>query len=77
MSGDLNLQHNFLERLREKEIPVTVYLKNGVQIRGLVDDYDSYVIALKADGDLQVLMKKGITTIEPDEKVEDYFPEEY
>ncbi len=77
MSGDLNLQHNFLEKLRENEIPVTVYLKNGVQIRGLIDDYDNYVIALNADEDLQVLMKKGITTIEPDERVEGYFPEEY
>ncbi len=77
MSDNLNLQHNYLEKIKEEEIEVTVYLKNGVQITGKLEDYDEYVISIRDNGGLQMIMKKGITTIEPAQSIKNYFPEKF
>ncbi len=77
MSDNLNLQHNYLEKIKEEEIEITVYLKNGVQINGKLEDYDEYVISIRDNDELQMIMKKGITTIEPKRAIEDYFPDEF
>ena len=77
MCADLNLQHNYLEEAKKEDVAVTLFLKNGVQINGYIEGYDDYSITLKSDGEQKMIMKKGITTIVPEEKVDNYFPEEF
>lgn len=75
----LNLEEKYYDRIIEENIPVTLYLENGVQITGMLLDYDEFSLTVETgDQDKQqMVLKQGITTVEPAEKVEDYFPEEY
>ncbi|SDL51587.1 RNA chaperone Hfq [Halarsenatibacter silvermanii] len=77
MSQDLNLQHNFLEEIKQEDMDITVYLKNGVQIQGKLAGYDDYVISVSTEEEIQMIMKKAITTVEPEEEIRGYFPEEF
>ncbi|SDM27573.1 RNA chaperone Hfq [Halarsenatibacter silvermanii] len=76
MSG-INLQHNFLEKIKNEEIKATIYLKNGVQIEGYIEDYGQYTIVINSSEETQMILKSGITTIEPEKRVNDYFPDEF
>lgn len=75
----LNLQNRCYDRIMEEEIPVILYLKNGVQIRGELIDFDEFSLLVDPEEQKgeQILLKNGITTVEPADKVEDYFPEEF
>ena len=77
MCADLNLQHNYLEEIKNEDIAVTLFLKNGVQVNGYIIGYDDYSLTLKCDGKQKMIMKKGITTIAPEKKVNNYFPDEF
>jgi host factor-I protein len=63
--GALNLQDAFLNQLRKENVPVTVYLINGFQIKGLVKSFDSYTVFLEQDGRQQLVFKHAISTITP------------
>ncbi len=60
-----NLQEIFLTRLRKRETPVTVFLVNGFQLRGVVTGFDCFVVVLDSDGKQQVVYKHAISTIAP------------
>lgn len=60
-----NLQDVFLNAVMRQEIPVTVYLVNGYQMKGLVKGFDSFTVVL-SDGTRQDLVyKHAISTITP------------
>ena len=40
-----NLQEKILAECIEKRVPVTLYLNNGFQMRGIITACDSFVIA--------------------------------
>lgn len=62
----LNLQDLFLNNARKERIPVTIYLMNGFQVKGLVKGFDSYVILLEGDNKQQnMLYKHAVSTIIP------------
>lgn len=44
MSKKINIQDVFLNHLRKKRIPMTVYLVNGVKIEGVIKGFDNFVI---------------------------------
>jgi len=44
MKQQINLQDVFLNQVRKEKILITVFLVNGVQIRGLVIGFDNYVV---------------------------------
>ncbi|MCY9594063.1 RNA chaperone Hfq, partial [Paenibacillus chitinolyticus] len=46
MKQSINIQDNFLNQLRKESIPVTVYLTNGFQIRGLIRAFDNFTIII-------------------------------
>ncbi len=46
-------------------MPVTVFLVNGFQMRGIVTGFDSFVVVLESDGKQQMLYKHAISTIVP------------
>lgn len=62
---NMNLQEVFLNNARKDKIPVTIFLTNGFQFRGIVKGFDSYVIILSCDGKQNVVYKHAISTIVP------------
>ena len=60
-----NLQDIFLTRARKENIPVTLFLVNGFQLRGTITGFDCFVVVLDSDGKQQVIYKHAISTIVP------------
>ena len=59
------LQEEMLDEITEQKIPVTVFLMNGFQIRGMILDHDDAVLVLEADSKQQIVYKHAISTIIP------------
>ena len=65
MQNKANLQELFLLRARRDKVPVTVFLMNGFQMRGIITGFDAFVVVLDSDGRQQVIYKHAISTIAP------------
>lgn len=65
----LNLQDNFLNKVRKENAIVTVYLVNGFQIRGVVVGFDNFTVIIESEGKEQLIYKHAISTIAPAEKI--------
>ena len=65
MAKEETLQDQFLRQLRQDRIPVTVFLVNGFQIRGVVTGCDSFSVFVLADGKQEMIYKHAISTIIP------------
>lgn len=65
MQKTQNLQDAFLNYIRREKIPVTLFLMNGFQLRGVVRSFDSFVVLIDADGRQQMIYKHAISTIAP------------
>ena len=59
------LQEELLDELANEKIPVTIYLMNGFQIRGIVADHDDAVVVVVAEEKQQIVYKHAISTIIP------------
>ncbi len=60
-----NLQDVFLNQLRKDNVPVVIYLTNGVKLRGVVKGFDNFVVVLK-EANQQLIYKHAIASIVPD-----------
>ena len=60
-----NLQDLFLLRDRREALPVTLFLMNGFQMRGVITGLDAFVVILDSEGRQQVIYKHAISTIAP------------
>ncbi|MCD5405249.1 MAG: RNA chaperone Hfq [Desulfotomaculum sp.] len=69
MGKSLNLQDIFLNQIRKESIPITLFLVNGVQIRGTVQGFDSFTIIVESEGRQMMIYKHAISTITPLKKV--------
>ncbi len=65
MSDTINLQDAILKEVRRDKIPVTLFLMNGFQLRGIITGYDSFVVVLVSDGKQQMIYKHAISTLAP------------
>ena len=65
MSDNQKIQSAFLEELKASQVPTSVFLANGIQLRGRIHDYDQYVIRLANDASHQLIFKHAISTIMP------------
>ena len=65
MKKTANLQDIFLTKARKQGVPLTVFLVNGFQMRGVITGFDSFVVVLESDGRQQMLYKHAISTIVP------------
>ena len=65
MQTKANLQDRFLLRARRDKVPVTLFLMNGFQMRGVITGFDAFVVTLDSDGRQQVVYKHAISTIAP------------
>jgi host factor-I protein len=61
----INIQDNFLTKLQNERTQVTIFLMNGVQIRGVIREFDSYAVLVEVNDTLQMLYKHEISTIVP------------
>ena len=65
MSDTTNLQEAILTECRKDKVPVTLFLMNGFQLRGIVTGFDSFVVVLVSDGKQQMIYKHAISTLAP------------
>ena len=65
MSDTLNLQEAILKEVRRDKVPVTLFLMNGFQLRGIITGFDSFVVVLVTDGKQQMNYKPAISTLAP------------
>lgn len=65
----INLQDNFLNQVRRENIPVTIHLVNGFQMKGSVRGFDSFVIIIDSMGKQQMIYKHAVSTITPAQTV--------
>ena len=65
MSKSPNLQDVFLAAARRDETPVTMFLMNGFQMRGVITGFDPFTVVLTAEGKQNMIYKHAISTISP------------
>ena len=65
MSESMNLQEAILKECRKDKVPLTLFLMNGFQLRGIVTGFDSFVVVLVSDGKQQMIYKHAISTLAP------------
>ena len=65
MSDTVNLQDAILKECRRDKVPVTLFLMNGFQLRGVITGFDSFVVVLVSDGKQQMIYKHAISTLAP------------
>ncbi len=60
-----NIQDVFLNTLRKKKIPVTVFLSNGVKLQGNITGFDNFSVLLRRGPQVQLVYKHTIATVVP------------
>ena len=65
MQTKANLQDLFLLQARRDRLPVTMFLMNGFQMRGVITGFDAFVVILDSEGRQHVIYKHAISTIAP------------
>ncbi len=64
MENKVNLQEVYLNDARKNNKIVSIYLVNGVQLKGLVKSFDNFTVLLVNDGKEQLIYKHAISTIQ-------------
>ena len=65
MSDAINLQDAILNEVRRDRVPVTLFLMNGFQLRGVITGFDSFVVVWVSDGKQQMIYNHAISTLAP------------
>ena len=60
-----NYQDQFLNQTRKNRTPLTVFLMNGFQLRGVITGFDAFVVVLDSDGKQQMIYKHAVSTVVP------------
>lgn len=69
-NNNVNIQDVILNNARKEKAPVTIYLMNGVQIKGQVKGFDSYVILVEDDKKQQsMIYKHAVSTLLPNKYI--------
>jgi host factor-I protein len=61
----INLQDTFLNQIRKENLPVTIYLVNGFQLKGLVRGFDNFTVVIEFENRQQMVYKHAISTVMP------------
>ena len=59
------LQGAFLNRLRKNKVPLTLFLKTGLRLQGVVTGFDNLWLQLRHDGQSQLVHKHSVATVMP------------
>lgn len=65
MAQSVNVQDNYLNQLRKSRIPVTLFLMNGFQLRGVLKAFDNFTVLIETEGKQQLIYKHAISTFAP------------
>ena len=65
MSEAMNLQDAILKEVIRDRVPLTLFLMNGFQLRGIITGFDSFVVVLVSDGKQQMIYKHATSTLAP------------
>ena len=65
MTNTENLQDLILNEVRREHMPVTLFLMNGFQLKGIVTGFDSFTVILSSEGRQQMIYKHAISTLVP------------
>ena len=65
MTDTKKSQDAILNECRREKVPVTLFLMNGFQLRGIITGFDSFVVVLVSDGRQQMIYKHAISTLAP------------
>jgi len=68
MGNNPSFQDAYLNQLRKEKMPLTVFLMNGVRLKGTIKAFDNFVVLLK-DASQQLVYKHAISTIVPDRDI--------
>ena len=60
-----SLQDLFLNQVRKEKNPVTIYLTNGYQYKGIIKSFDNFVVLLESDSKQNLIYKHSISAIVP------------
>ncbi len=64
-----NLQDIFLNSTRKNKTEITVFLMNGVPIKGRVVSFDNFTILMEVDKKQNLIYKHAISTMVPSKLV--------
>ena len=67
--NQLNLQDLVLNQVRKDNVPVTIYLINGFQLKGFIRGFDNFTVIIEFDGKQQMVYKHAISTITPGRQI--------
>jgi host factor-I protein len=59
------IQDQYLAEIRRQAVPVTVYLVNGFQLRGMVKAFDAFTVVLEYERKVHLIYKHAVSTISP------------
>ncbi len=65
MLDNTNLRDAILTEVCREKVPVTLFLMNGFQLRGILTGFDSCVVVLVSDGKQQMIYRHAISTLAP------------
>ena len=65
MIKNANIQDLLLNQARKDNVPVTIFLTSGFQMKGTIKGFDNYVIMLDSEGKQQMIYKHAVSTIVP------------
>jgi host factor-I protein len=60
-----NLQDVFLNSARKDKVEITIFLMNGVPIKGKVISFDTFTILLDVDKKQNLIYKHAVSTVMP------------
>ncbi len=63
-SNNNSKQHSFIDQFIKRKNQVSVFLRSGIQLRGIVTAVDQYVIILEGKSAVQLIYKHAIATIQ-------------
>ncbi|MBC5806867.1 MAG: RNA chaperone Hfq [Candidatus Eremiobacter antarcticus] len=70
MKNNLPLQDAYLQAVKRENAPVTIYLRNGFQLRGHVRGFDNFTIILEYDNKPHLVYKHAVSTVSPQTPVQ-------
>jgi host factor-I protein len=65
-----SLEDKFTRQLIDEQITVTLFLINGVKLKGVITHADNGSLILRRDGHGQLIYRHAVSTILPDVRVD-------
>ncbi len=62
-AGKNNIQDQILNAIRKQKMEVTLYLTNGVPLRGRIISFDNFTVILENEGKQSLVYKHAMSTV--------------